>query len=208
MTDQAEKYLEFLKSMRSLREKLIDVFEKTVNIQPFPSFIDQLRKTFTGADDNFLERLKSGRPDDLTDNAIPMIAWIKPRRGIIQVENCYWQYFLHDSNEVGFQKLPAGIEVELLRAALQADDTKAVQDILMSEKDTTEILPNLDVTYLQGGRTDGFRAWAVYLYTNSVGSEFSKLDNYEHENLLRELIDEGVLQLISGGDGQHYVLTS
>jgi hypothetical protein len=181
---QLEEYVSLLKQLVRLQGKLIQSFETIVRIKPRPEFLSQ----------DFMEKIaQSGQNvskivGSWSEYSIcyDMMLWIEPVEGFVQLEQEIWIYQLHGQTEITFKRLPSDMEIEEIEA-LKRNDKKVWQNLPLTE------LLTVDVAYLEGGRVDGVRAWSVYLFAKTVGSDFGKHDLGDHREMLKELVEKGIL---------------
>ncbi len=186
-TGQIEEYRKLLRRLVSLQEKLIQVFERNVQAIPLlPGFPDEFRSQLEGVikPDHSITQILHEWPNDTT--AIPLFAWVKPIKGVVQLEEQSWLFEVHGASQVSFSGLPTGLDTEIMEH-LKSGKT----DILIGRQAQGGL--SVEVEYLQGGRTDGVSAWSVSVFASSSPSPLSELSRSDHEHLLEELVTEGFL---------------
>ena len=170
MDEQAREYRTMLRRLVNLQQQLIQVFEKEVEVlPPQPDFA-------SGFGDELADVIRPELPISeilrawpANVDTVPLVAWVKPRKGVVQFQGRDWLFDIHGCAQVSFVGLPS---------KLQGGG------------------PNVAVEYLEGGRTDGISGWSVLLFTGGAGLVRPKagdLSESDHQRLLEELVREGFL---------------
>jgi hypothetical protein len=200
---EIEEYRALLVQLVSLQRKLVQVFERNVQVIPLLSgFPDELRSQFEDIikPGHSITQILRGWPNDTA--AIPLFAWVKPIKGVVQLEEQSWLFEVHGASQVSFSSLPTGLDTEIM------DHLKRGKtDILIGKQAQGGL--RVEVEYLQGGRTDGVSAWSVFVFAYSSPPPLSELSRSDHEHLLGKLVTKGFLlpwpHQPAGGD-RYFVL--
>jgi hypothetical protein len=190
LEQQIEQYLRLLKALIDLQQKLVSTLEAVVKFEPIPEycaeFVDPQRT---------ISEIMRDWPDRIM---FPhLFQWIKPSQGIIQLQESYWHFYLHGVSDVRFRQLPSNLDIEVLQACREGrTDFLSSLFSTLTPDTTSERLLEVDVTYVTKGRTDSVRAWAVYLFAQSLGGNLSWLNQQQHQELLEKLVEKKVLQPI------------
>jgi hypothetical protein len=193
LEQQIEQYLRLLKELISLQQKLISTLEAVVKIEPIPEycagFIDPQRT---------ISEIMRDWPDRIM---FPhLFQWIKPSQGRVQLQESYWHFYLNGVSEIRFRQLPSNLDTDVLRACREGRANFLSSVFSTSTPDTTSgRLLEVDVTYVTKGQTDAVRAWAVYLFAQSLGGKLSRLSQQQNKELLEKLVEKKVLQPIVPG---------
>ena len=186
MRQELEEYHQLVLRVLNLQKKLFQTFEETVEIIPFPGFLelgefeglkDVLKPKYT------VSEILHNWPDDIS--ILPLVTWVGPRKGVFQSDGKNWFYNIHGFLEVQFVCLPSNIEDSILKR-LKAGESDAMLDL-------QECGLEMETSYFGNGRTDGVFDQLMHVYTSSIGSTFSTLSEKEHQKLLIELVKENVL---------------
>jgi hypothetical protein len=116
---------------------------------------------------------------------VPLSTWVRPRVGILQLEERHWLFNIHDSIEVQFVGLPAELK-EAVVEALRAGTMDAIQDL-------PGCGPIVEATYFGMGRNQGVTTWTVHESAQSTGFKAGNLSISDHKNSLDELVRDGFL---------------
>jgi hypothetical protein len=202
-TKLIEQYKELLRQLLDLQQKLIQAFEAEVELIPLSSdFIDAFGSELNDIvkDGRSISQIVQAWPSQIS--GLSLLLFVKPRKGVIQLDEQNWLYNIHGSTQVSFISLPSGLDEEVL------------EQIRKGKTDALIDLPNggldVEIQYLKEGRTDCVSAWSVWVFANSVGSNMGNLSLLEHENLLEKLAREGFLTRLpqtSIDEGRYFVLT-
>jgi hypothetical protein len=173
----------------SLQQKLVRTFEATVRIDiesidltHAPEIYGYLKESVQHG--CTISEIVGRWPEHLFFYDI--LFWVKPTEGFVELEGENWIYQQHGRSEIAFKRLPSGLDVENVEA-LKKGNEDAWQRLPLRD------LLTVDVTYLEGGRTDGVRAWSVCLFVESVGSRLGSITLDKHRELLKRLVKEGIL---------------
>ncbi len=186
MDKKFEEYDKLIEKVLNLKQKLFQAFEAEIEIAFDPGLLELENYK------KLKDVLKPGRlvseilhiwPIDV--EIIPLVVWTKPRNGIFHYEGQNWFFAIHGFLEVRFYGLPSELEDSVLQR-LKAGEIGVLRDL-------PECRPVLSAAYLRNGRTDGISDQLMYDFAQSIGSKFAELSEKDHEELLKEMVQKGIL---------------
>jgi hypothetical protein len=188
MQEKFKDYRKLIEQVLTLQQKLFQALEGEIEIAPDPGLFEfemyKKLKAVLRPDRSVTEILRSW-PKGIS--ILPLVAWVKPRKGVFYCEDQYWLFNIHGFLEVRFCGLSSGLEASSLER-LKAGNMDALHDL-------SECKPLLSTAYLRNGRTDGLSDQLMYDFSRSTGSKFAELSEEDHEKLLDEMIRQGLLVL-------------
>lgn len=200
-----QDYFLLVKQVIQFQQELIPAFEEAVNVvQPenllssgHPPFIAMANAI---APNKKVHQVIRDWPADLSH--YPMVGWVKPSKGIIQVKLQSWFFQLHGSQQVSFHAIPDSL-VSVVLKRLENNQPALLREDFVNREPYLFI----DVTYLKHGKTDGVRAWSMYLYSE-YGQIFrdSSISHDQHKEYLINLVKLGLLDEVPGEDEHHYLI--
>jgi hypothetical protein len=189
MQEQTKEYYVLLRRLVDLQKKLIRAFETEIKIVPLSlAFPGEFRGQIEGivTPGRPISQILRDWPDGIA--ILPLHAWVKPRKGIVQLEGQNWLFEVHGSSQVSFIGLPSGLDMDIIKC-LKSGQTDVLTDVQGCG-------PQVEVMYLKGGRTDGVSAWSVWSFMGSEAVAHPQGDvssQSDHQRLLEELAREGFL---------------
>ena len=181
----AKEYSELLTRYCDLQLKLVQTFESAVEIiPPPPALLDQI-PALRGAirPEYSVSQILRAWPKGVL--MYPLVAWVKPRVGVFNLEERKWLFNVHGTWQVNFLGLPLEIGERILES-LRQEEMSVLKDI-------PGCGPNVDMTFFGMGSTHGVTAWQMYLFVKSHDPMTNKLSLSDHESLLDKLFKEGLL---------------
>jgi hypothetical protein len=187
MQNKAENYHILLKQLVNLQKRLLQVFETSVEVVPPPvEFLDRFEagklKNAIIRDLSITEILRSW---PVGISVFPLVTWVRPRKGIVELERQIWFFSVHGHLEITFIRLPVEIEEEKIKA-LRSGEVEVLLGL-------SGLGPEIEAAYFGKGRKDGVSVQAMYLFARSSNSQLTDLSEGEHEELLEELVRQGFL---------------
>lgn len=186
MQEQVKEYHVFLRQLVDLQQKLIQAFEAEIKIVPLSlTFPGEFRSQIEGIvrPGRSISQVLRDWPDEIT--ILPLHAWIKPRKGIVQLKGQNWLFEVHGSSQVSFIGLPSGLDMDIIEC-LKRGQTDVLTDVQGCG-------PQVEVVYLKGGRTDGVSAWSAWSFIRSkavVRLQGDVSSQSDHQRLLEKLVIE------------------
>jgi hypothetical protein len=134
---------------------------------------------------------------------VPLFVWVRPRIGVVRLEEQPWLFHLHGSSQVSFMALPSDLDRQVIEV-LKEGRLDVLDDLQGGG-------PSVEVVYLDGGRSDAMSVWSVSVFAQSFRPSASALAESDHERLLEDLAGEGFLlpwpDSPAGGD-RYFVLAA
>lgn len=182
-----EEYHKLLRQLVNLQQKLLQVFETEIEVVPPPGLLEKLAggklKDIIIPKYSVTEILGAW-PEKIP--VLPLVTWIVPRVGVVELEDQNWFFNVHGCLEIQFVWLSPQLD-QMVLSTLKAGR----MDVL---KNLPEYGPEVEATYFGRGRTDGISAYSVHIFAASTGSIFGHLSEEEHKSLLEEMVEQGIIE--------------
>jgi hypothetical protein len=184
MQEYLEEYRTLLKRFVDLQQKLTEAFELAIEIVPPSNLPDPFRKVESIIKPECsISEILDAWPSNVP--LFPFLVWVRPRVGVLQLEDNNWMFNIHGAMEIQFVGLPPELEKTKLES-LQ----KGEMDVLRTVPGCG---PVVESTYYEVGRVYGLTAWSALVFVQSVDSRMSALSLSDHENLVEKLVQEEFL---------------
>jgi hypothetical protein len=198
MQEHLGEYRILLKRFVDLQQKLVEAFESAVEIVP-PS---NLPDPFCGVEsimkpEYSISEILRTWPSSVP--VLPFLVWVRPRVGVLQLEDNNWMFNIHGAMEIQFVGLPSELEETKLESL-----HKGEMDVLLNIPGCG---PVVELMYYEMGQVYGLTTWSAYGFVQSVDSPMGTLSLSDHGTLLKKLVREGFLISHTSGDSYFTLAT-